>query len=252
MKIKLLTILLALAACLSLVACSADDTEKSIQCNERPSALLLPSEDYGDEYIDSFIFFGESTTYHLKSRGVLRDGTNTKQVWSPKCGTVNLDFTTKDIKIIYPETKEELSVSEAAARSKPEYILFTFGLNGAVQKINKGKDYFKRSYLLLINSVKKASPETKIILQSAFPVSNNMDTSSYTVDALTLNSYIDTINNWTAELATEEGLRYLNTSEILKKEDGTLKSAYDSGDGHHLTKEAYIKILTYIRTHGYK
>ena len=54
------------------------------------------------------------------------------------------------------------------------------------------------------------------------------------------------------ELASEQGLRYLNTAEVLKNESGALKEIYDVGDGHHLTKEAYVKILDYIRTHGYK
>ena len=125
MKIKLSTILLAFALCLSLSSCSIEDPGKSIQCDEPPSAKLSLSEDYGDEYIDSFIFFGESTTYHLKSRGVLRDGVNTKQVWAPECATVNLDLTTKDVKIIYPNTGEKMTVSDAATRLKPRYILFT-------------------------------------------------------------------------------------------------------------------------------
>ena len=252
MKIKLLTLLLAFALCLGLFSCSTKEADKSVPCNKPQSAALALSEDYGEEYIDSFIFFGESTTYHLKSRGVLRDGVSTKQVWAPECGTVNLDFTTKNIRIIYPETNTAMTVSDAAALSKPKYILFSFGLNGAVQKINRGKEYYKRSYLLLIDSVRAASPETKIILQSAFPVSSNMDTTRYSVSAATLNSYIDTINLWTLELASEEGLKYLNTAEVLKNESGALKKIYDVGDGHHLTKEAYIKILDYIRTHGYK
>ena len=254
MKIKLLIIPLIIALCLSLYRCSTCE-HASVQCDDPPQnfsdALLKESEDLGDRYIDSFIFFGESTTYHLKSRGVLRDGVNTHQVWGPPNATVNLDLTTKDIKIIYPPTNEKMTIAQAVEREKPEYIVMTFGLNGAVQKFNKGAEYFKRSYLSLIESIRNSSPKTKIILQSAFPVAKNMDMTNYSIDVKTLNYYIDTINSWSLELASAEGLKYLNTSEILKDDTGSLYMEYQCGDGHHLTTEAYKKILTYIRTHGY-
>ena len=78
-----------------------------------------------------------------------------------------------------------------------------------------------------------------------------MDMQSYSVTADELNAHIDTINSWVLELAERQGLRYLNTSEILKDKNGRLISDYQVGDGHHLTKEAYLRILHYIRTHGY-
>ena len=77
-----------------------------------------------------------------------------------------------------------------------------------------------------------------------------MDMSNYSIDAKTLNEYISLINSWTLELAQEESLSYLNTAEILKDTDGWLKNDFQNGDGHHLTTEAYVEILKYIRTHG--
>ena len=88
------------------------------------------------------------------------------------------------------------------------------------------------------------------VLQSAFPVAENMDMSAYSVDLETLNAYIRTINEWSYSLACEEGCRYLDTDTVLKDENGNLKIEYQTGDGHHLTAEAYRDILYYIRTHG--
>ena len=263
MKIKLLILTLAAHLCLSLLSCSKDkeqDESSESFTSEAPAdtevsslytTLLCESEDRGMSYIDSFIFIGESTTYHMKSRGVLSGGTETKQIWSPKSGTMTLDLTADKIKIVYPETDEELTFFEAAKRKRPEYIIMTFGLNGAVQNINRGEDYFKACYKKLINAIKSASPNTKIILQSAFPVAENMDMSDYSVDLKTLNEYIDTINEWTYTLAEQEKLRYLDTAEILKDNNNNLKPEYQSGDGYHLTEQAYKQILYYIRTHGY-
>ena len=237
---------------LCLAACSpqpAEDGTLPIVANK--AALLGQSEDMGQNYIDSFIFIGESTTYHLKSRGVLSGGKNTTQVWGTSSGTLNLSLTIDKVKIVYPDTKEQLTFREAAAKKQPKYVFLCFGLNGAVQNIRQGEEYFKTCYKKLINAIRDGSPDTKIILSAAYPVAENMDMSNYSIDLDTLNSYIDTINSWTLSLAEEEGLRYLNTAEVLRDQKGRLRPEYQVGDGHHLTKEAYEVILRYIRTHGY-
>ena len=249
MKYKLSIISLILLS-LILCSCASDTAVDAAASEQRRDTVLGTTADMGEDYIDSFIFLGESTTYHLKSRGVLKDGKNTKQVWAPKSGTVNLDTTIGSLKIVYPETGEELTVGEAVQRKKPQRILLTFGLNGAVEKIRRGEEYFRSCYLTLINTIRQGSPETVIILQSSFPISENMDMTNYSVDAATLMEYIRTINGWTAALAKDEGLGYLNTVEALVDEKGFLLSEYDVGDGHHLTADAYIKMLEYIRTHG--
>lgn len=249
MKYKLSIISLILLS-LILCSCASDTAVDAAASEQRRDTVLGTTADMGEDYIDSFIFLGESTTYHLKSRGVLKDGKNTKQVWAPKSGTVNLDTTVGSLKIVYPETGEELTVGEAVQRKKPQRILLTFGLNGAVEKIRRGEEYFRSCYLTLINAIRQGSPETVIILQSSFPISENMDMTNYSVDAATLMEYIRTINGWTAALAKDEGLGYLNTVEALVDEKGFLLSEYDVGDGHHLTADAYIKMLEYIRTHG--
>ena len=255
MKIRLsISLLFITVILIGLLSCKkAGDTDTSLDIPEASeSSLLHLSEDMGQEYIDSLIFVGESTTYHLKSRGILKDGKDTKQVWMPKNGTLNLDMTTKNALIVYPETNELLSISEAARIAKPKYIVFTFGLNGAVQNIKKGADYYKSCYLSLINSVRETSPETKIILQSAPPIARNMDVSNYSVSREELNQYIRQINAWTLEIASEEGLGYLDSASVLSDSEGFLRYEFQNGDGHHLTSAAYKEMLYYIRTHGYK
>ena len=229
---------------------SEEDTSKDAFIRDT-EVSLMPTEDAGQSYIDSFIFLGESTTYHLKSRGVLSEGKETKQVWAPKSGTLMLDPSTASCRILYPETNEEMDIAEAMAKKKPKYMLLTFGLNGAVGNMSKGSEYFKSCYKKLISRLQEASPDTVIMLQSCFPVAADMDTSGYSVDVETLNSYIDKTNEWTALLASECGLPYLNTAEVLKSEDGFLKEGYDSGDGFHLNTEAYRQMLEYIKTHAY-
>ena len=255
---KLLSLLFILS--LVLVSCTEPNTTESGSSESQKSTAVIsdvlsyplsPTDDMGQKYIDSFIFLGESTTYHLKSRGVLSGGTDTLQVWGPKSGTLMLDASTASCRIVYPESGEEIDVSEAMRRKKPRYILLTFGLNGATKSFSKGSEYFKGCYKKLIDTLQSASPESIVILQSCFPVAKSMDMSNYSVSASTLNSYIDTLNKWSAQLAEELSVGYLNTAEILKDANGFLFEEYQVGDGYHLSKDAYLKILEYIRTHAY-
>ena len=232
---------------LLLTACQSSPTRKTDDTAATPTVAWVSEEERA--YLDSFIFLGESTTYHLKSRGVLSGGCDTTQVWAPPSGTLKLDATVETLEILYPETGELLPFSQALARKKPERILFCFGLNGAVTNIRRGSEYFKSCYLQLIQTVKENTPETQIILQSAYPVADNMDMSAYTVDRATLNRYIDQINGWTRQLAAENGLLYLDTASVLKDEQGDLRLEYQNGDGYHLTADAYRLILQYIASH---
>ena len=254
-----LSIVILLLFSLLLPSCGRDSIPTALEVPEETqedvptssSVILASTEDRGEDYLDSFIFFGESTTYHLKSRGVLKGGSDTKQVWAPDSGTCILDSTITTLRIRYPDTGEALTVREAAERKQPEYLVLTFGLNGAVGHVTRGDAAFKSAYRALISSVLEVSPNTKIILQSCFPVASNMDMSAYSITLDDLNKYIVCLNGWTLELAEEMNLRYLNTAEILTDEDGRLREEYQVGDGHHLTRQAYVKILNYIRTHGY-
>ena len=245
---KLSILFAAITAGACLLSSCAEDLPLNIDPNIDVSASD-GTEEGDEEYIDSFIFFGESTTYHMKSRGVLSGKQNTTQVWGTKSGTFNLDTAVTSATIIYPETGEEMSISQAVKRKKPRRIMLSFGLNGAVHKIKKGKDYFKSCYRSLLDIIREASPSTEIFIQSAFPVAQSMDMSNYSVDSSTLNKYIRTINTWSEELAAEYGAVYLDTASVLKDESGALLPQYHVGDGHHLTAEAYINILEYIKSH---
>jgi hypothetical protein len=250
MKYKL-SIILITALCASLISCSGSGSRLE-RPNERETAFMESTEDMGQEYIDSFIFIGESTTYHLKSRGVLSGGRETRQVWAPESGTLNLDSTITGVKIVYPETGERITIGEAAARKQPRRVLLTFGLNGAVQKVAAGEQYFRECYLSLIDAIRENSPNTQIIIQSCFPVSAHMDMTNYSVSAAQLCQKIATINSWSAALANDLGIGYLNTAEVLTDEGGFLIDGYDAGDGHHLNAQTYRIILEYIRTHAHK
>ncbi len=216
------------------------------------SVILNTLNEYDQAYIDSIIFFGESTTAHMRSRGVLSGGKNTTQVWSDSSNTMTLDIDIGIKKIVYPDTGMEMTVENAVAQKKPKYIVLTFGLNGIVS-FHNNQQLFVSSYKKLIETVQKNSPETKIILQSAFPVAESQYQSSwaYSASPSVINEYLDTLNEWAIDIAGSfENVKYIDTAQLLKDQNGYLRSEYQT-DGIHLTADAYRTILNYIGTHKY-
>ena len=216
--------------------------------------LLRATEDYGQGYIDKIIFLGESTTYGLQRYGVLSGGIDTCQVWTGamisngktvSAGTLCLSPSIAQTRIYYPDTGEALTVSEAVRLKKPEYMIITLGLNNGVSYYNEYE--FKQCYRMLLNSINNSCGDTKIILQSLFPVSKSCQINAYTPKR------IDECNGWIYEIAQEYGIKFLNTTEVLENDEGYLLPEYDNGgDGIHLNRLGLNSVIDYIKTHGYE
>ncbi|MBE6651552.1 MAG: hypothetical protein E7613_09625 [Ruminococcaceae bacterium] len=196
--------------------------------------------DAGQEYIDSMVFIGDSTTHGMIYYGVLSGGKNTKQVWTPKSGTLAM-WNLLTEKIVYPDNGTEMLIGDAIAAKKPDKVVLTLGVNG-VSSLSETE--FKKYYNGLIEEIKERSPETKIILQSIYPV---CDYYQY-VKSISMEK-INRANTWISQLAEENGLYYLNTISVLLGDNGYLKESYCNGDGIHISGEGFKVILDYIRTH---
>lgn len=206
-------------------------------------AQLEETEDMGQEYIDKITFLGDSTTYGLRYYKMLAGERDTTQVWTPKSGTLSL-FQQSFALIVYPETGEEITILEAVERKKPEMMVITLGVNGVSMM---DEEYFKSEYTALVEGIQRTSPDTRIILQSIFPVA-----SSYEYLKSINNEKITRANGWVMDVAEETGVRYLDTQTVLKGEDGWLPQSYQNGDGLHLNETSFALVLEYIRTHGWQ
>ena len=220
---------------------TTDAAGDPVQPPEDDGVTLPLTPDAGTAYQDKIIFVGDSLTAHLINREVLTGGTNTKQVWRCENNMMNLNSEITSVKIIYPSTGEKMTIAEAAGKAQPEIMVITLGTDWGVSYLSESE--FKSCYAGLVQAIQKASPKTKIILQSIFPVTAacvNLD-----------NTKIDTANKWVKAVAAENGCRYLDTQSILKDDKNCLKENYcNSSDGIHMGREAYVAILEYIRTHA--
>lgn len=201
--------------------------------------ILGETEDMGQEYIDRIIFLGDSTTHGLAVYNVV----DPNHVWTPASGTLTLDHWSYTA-IVYPDTGEEILIPAAVELKKPEYMVITLGINGVSFM---DEDYFVETYTALVQAIQAASPDTKIILNSIYPIA-----ASYANQGSINNQKIDTANTWVQRVAEDTGVRYLNSCIVLKGDDGFMPESYQNGDGLHPTGEAYGYVIDYIRTHGYK
>ena len=210
--------------------------------------VLKETGDLGEDYIDRMIFVGESTTAHLKSRGVLRDGQATEQVWADSSGTMMLDLNILQKTITYPKTRRSMTIAAAAGVEQPQYLVLSFGVNGLIG-FSKNEDLYQRAYGKLIDAIHDASPETIVLLQTVYPVATNQ--TAFGDGAATVNGYIRKLNEILPKIAKEHDAYVVDTASVLCDAEGNLLAQYQAGDGIHLTADAYRAILQYLRTHGY-
>ena len=208
-----------------------------------PPTLLAETEDMGQEYLDSIVFYGDSNTNRLRAEELLSGGYSTTQVWTPMSGTLTLNRWAID-KIVYPETWTEMDVTEAMAEKKPEYLIINLGTNGVSFM---DEEYFKSEYTEMVEALKAASPDTKIMLSSLYPVAQ-----SYPYQGDINNGKLAAASGWIYDIAVEEGVRYIDLAAAVKDENGDLPESSHIGDGYHLTKAVLEDVLDYVRTHGYQ
>ncbi len=201
---------------------------------------LAETSDMGQEYVDKFIFLGDSTTYGLGYYDVVNDS----QVWTPASGTLTLSLWSTAT-IVYPDDESELSIKDAVTKKQPEYMLITLGVNGVSFM---DEEYFITEYTKLVQAIKEASPNTKIILNSIYPVS-----ASYSEkDNGITNEKIATANIWVERVANSLGVKYMDSESVLKDANGALPDNYGNGDGLHLNTDGFNLVINYLRTHGYQ
>lgn len=219
--------------------------DEGVAATETPSSsvLLAETEDAGQEYIDKLTFLGDSTTYGLKYYEVLSGGKNTTQVWTPASGTLTL-FNYATATIVFPEDGQEISIVDAVTRKLPEYLVITLGVNGVSMM---DEDWFKTDYTALVQSIQAASPDTKIICNSIYPVENDYEQ----IESIN-NTNIPQANEWIKAVAEATGCKYADSASVLKAEDGSLREDYGNGDGIHLNADGFNAVLNYLRTHAYQ
>ena len=201
--------------------------------------VALPVGTAPDGYVDRLVFYGDSTTHGMKAYKVF-GSRDTTQVWTPTSGTLALFRAATDL-VYDPNTQTEMSIANLCKSVQPDYLIMTLGVNGVS---TMDETMFKTYYQELVNIIRQNSPDTKLILQSIYPVAR-----SYAKQESINNTKIQTANQWIVQIAKANGLPYLNTYEALVGADGYLPESYQNGDGMHFNEVGFAKVMEYVTSH---
>lgn len=194
------------------------------------------------EYIDNTIFAGDSTALYY----VINKMITGRQLWHKEGVSLETIFT-QNIYINHLDSK--MTLLKNIENKKPSRILLSLGTNSvATMEIS----YFVKKYEELLKRIKEVSPNTKIIVQSIFPVAKSLDISGKALN----NDKINKMNYYLLELCNKLNIPFLNTEEVLKGPDGTLKEGYyrttKNENGVHLSQEGNRIAMEYFKNHEYK
>ena len=129
----------------------------------------------------------------------------------------------------------DVDLEEKLDDLQPQYLYVGFGMND----LNNTVNYFYDTYKQNIEKIRQICPDTKIVLVSITPINSDIST-NYNVD--NFNLAIKRIAN---EIG-EPSCFYLNIHDEFSDDDGKLKEEFDSGDGIHISTDAYDVILDFI------
>lgn len=205
--------------------------------NERGVLNLLErTPDAGNSYIEGLTFLVDSTFINLRQMFVIDEN----QVWATKNGSMPMSNVSSAL-ISFPADGSQITAASAAMVKQPEILVIGIGMDG-LAKVDE--QTFLINYETLINDIRSASPDTKIIccgLTSVIP--------GYTgSDGLGV-SLVSDGNDWIQLVCRDTGAYYLDIGEELC-ESVQLLTRYAGSNGKTLNRTGLEEFLNYARTHA--
>ena len=124
---------------------------------------------------------------------------------------------------------------------KPRRVVLTFGTNDTGMEVSD----FISNYTALVQAIQASYPYTDIIINTVPPIPENHSTYPNMDQAK-----IDDFNMALLSLSEQLGVRFLNTAETLKDENGYGKAEYYTDGDIHLKSAGLKAALNYLRTHA--
>lgn len=202
--------------------------------------VLKESDDAGEDYINKIIFIGDKTIYQMRMYTLDGFSNSHSQVWSTS-DNISISKISSVNNFIYPDTLEAMSFVDAVKRKSPQYIILTFGSYNPDGILTKEELFSGMGNFIM--SLKVASPNSHIIIQSVFPTVQGYK--------LTTAETVRMYNEWFKELCSVYNLAYLDTWSALADDEGLLKEEYYDTGGYLLNENGYNTVIKYIRTHAH-
>ena len=198
------------------------DLSNHYQIDNTSSALLTETADAGTEYLDSTLFLGDSNTVRLYNNGLI-----SLQQFCAKEG-IGTQVALNEGIVTFKNDTTHYTIAQAVAKMKSRRVVMTFGTNDTGMEVAD----FISNYTALVQAIQEAYPYTDIIVNTVPP--------------------IDDFNMALLNMCEQLGVKFLNTAEVLKGENGYGQPDYYTDGDIHLKSAGLKAALNYLRTHAYQ
>lgn len=217
-------------------AASGQDLSGHYQIDTASDALLTQTDDAGTDYLNDTLFLGDSNTVRLYSNGLV-----SLQQFCAKEG-IGTQAALNDQIVTFKGTSQHYTIAEAVALMKPRRVVLTFGTNDNGMDV----DTFISNYTALVQAIQASYPYTDIIVNTIPPIPENHSTYPHMDQAK-----IDDFNMALLKMCEQLDVKFLNSAETLKGENGYGNADYYTSGDIHLKTGGLKAVLTYLRTHAY-
>ncbi|MCI2047633.1 MAG: GDSL-type esterase/lipase family protein [Faecalibacterium sp.] len=201
-------------------------------------ALLPETDDAGDDYVKDTLFIGDSNTVRMYNNGLI-----TLQQFCAEEGLGIQDAATKKI-VAFKGDSQQYAIPDAVAMMKPRRVVITLGTNNCDGTMSK--DDFINDYKTLVQAIQEKYKYTDIIVNAVPPIPASH--ANYpNADQGTIDQY----NMALADMCDELNVKFLNSAEALKDENGYGNSSYYVENDIHFTMNGLKAVLKYYRAHAY-
>ena len=214
---------------------AGEDLSEHYQIDNTSSALLAETADAGTEYLDSTLFLGDSNTVRLYNNGLI-----SLQQFCAKEG-IGTQAALNDGIVTFKNNENHYTIAQAVAMMKPRRVVITLGTNDTGMSVED----FIRNYTALVQAIQASYPYTDIIVNTVPPIPADHSTYPHMDQAK-----IDDFNMALLGMCEQLGIKFLNTAEVLKGEDGYGIADYYTGGDIHLKSAGLKAVLNYLRTHA--
>ncbi len=219
----------------------SETDENTVEITPEETFVLKETKDYGSSYVEKIIFLGDKNTYAMGRYTYTGIPDPIRQVWSVE-NNVSPSKISVVNNFIYPASYEATNYLTALKDRAPAFLVLSFGSYCEENEILT-KDRLITSFGDFIINVKQVSPNTQIMIQSIFPVSDNC--------TFLDNEAVLERNEWLRELCSIYKVYYIDSWSALTDESGRLNSEYASDDGYLLNEEGYKAVIDYVKTHAH-
>ena len=212
------------------------DLSDHYQIDNASSALLTETADAGQSYQDETLFIGDSNTVRLYNNGLI-----SLQQFCAKEG-IGTQVALNEGIVTFKKDNNNYTIAQAVAMMKPRRVVITLGTNDNGMEVAD----FISNYTALVQAIQASYPYTDIIINTIPPIPEDHSTYPHMDQAK-----IDDMNMALLNMCEQLDVKFLNTAETLKGENGYGKADYYTSGDIHLKSAGLKAALNYLRTHAY-